>query len=65
VEQVHQLATLRAIGVNSAWLFVMECFAWRDLRTSKQVGALAGLTPTPYQRGQASRKRGITKAGNG
>jgi transposase len=65
VEQVRQLATLRGIGVNSAWLFVMECFAWRDLRSSKQVGALAGLTPTPYQSGQASRALGITKAGNG
>jgi transposase len=30
VEQVRQLATLRGIGVNSAWLVVMECFAWRD-----------------------------------
>jgi transposase len=65
VEQVRQLATLRGIGVNSAWLFVMECFAWRDLRTSKQVGAFAGLTPTPYQSGEASRELGITKAGNG
>jgi transposase len=65
VEQVRQLATRRGIGVNSAWLFVMECFAWRDLRSSKQVGAFAGLTPTPYQSGQASRELGITKAGNG
>jgi transposase len=65
VEKVRQLATLRGIGVNSAWLFVMECFAWRDLRTPKQVGAFAGLTPTPYQSGQASRELGITKAGNG
>jgi transposase len=30
VAQVRRLATLRGIGVNSAWLFVMECFAWRD-----------------------------------
>ena len=65
VEQVRQLMALRGIGVNSAWLFVMECFAWRDMRTSKQVGALAGLTPTPYQSGQASRELGITKAGHG
>ena len=27
-EQVRQLATLRGIGINSAWLFVMEFFAW-------------------------------------
>jgi len=65
MEKVRQLATLRGIGVNSAWLFVMEFFAWRDLQTPKQVGALAGLTPTPYQSGQASRELGITKAGNG
>jgi transposase len=65
VEQVRQLNTLRGIGLNSAWLYVMEFFAWRDLRTAKQVGALAGLTPTPHQSGQASRELGITKAGNG
>jgi transposase len=63
--KVRQLATLRGIGVNSAWLFVMAFFAWRGFQTPKQVGALAGLTPTPYQSGQASRERGITKAGNG
>jgi transposase len=65
VEQVRQLNTLRGIGLNSAWLYVMEFLAWRDLRTAKQVGALAGLTPTPHQSGQASRELGITKAGNG
>jgi transposase len=65
LEQVRQWATLRGIGIKSAWLFVMEFFAWRDLQTPTQVGALAGLTPTPYQRGQAARELGITKAGNG
>jgi len=65
LEQGRQWATLRGIGVKSAWLFVMEFFAWRDLQTPKQVGALAGLTPTPYQSGQASRALGITKAGQG
>jgi transposase len=64
IAQVRQLFTLRGIGVNSAWLYVMEFFAWRDFQTSKQVGALAGLTPTPYQSGQARRELGIAKAGN-
>jgi transposase len=64
VEQVRQLFTLRGIGVNSAWLYVMEFFAWRDFQTPKQVGALAGLTPTPYQSGQSRRELGIAKAGN-
>jgi transposase len=39
LEQVRPLATLRGIGVNSAGLFVMGFFAWRDLQTPKQVGA--------------------------
>ena len=65
MEQVRQLNTLRGIGLNSAWLYVMAFFAWRDLRTAKQVGALAGLTPPPHRSGQASRELGITKAGNG
>jgi transposase len=64
IAQVRQLFTLRGIGVHSAWLYVMEFFAWRDFQTSKQVGALAGLTPTPYQSGQARRELGIAKAGN-
>jgi transposase len=38
-EKVRQLATLRGIGVKSAWRFVRACFAWRDVQTPKQVGA--------------------------
>jgi transposase len=64
VDQVRQLFTLRGIGVHSAWLYVMELFAWRDFQTPKQVGALAGLTPTPSQSGQSRRELGIAKAGN-
>ena len=64
IDQVRQLFTLRGIGVNSAWLYVMAFFAWRDFQTPKQVGALAGLTPTPYQSGQSRRELGIAKAGN-
>ena len=64
IAQVRQLFTLRGIGVNSAWLYVMEFFAWRDFQTPKQVGALAGLTPTPSQSGQSHRELGIAKGGN-
>jgi transposase len=42
----------------------MEFLAWRDLQPPKPVGALAGLTPTPYQSGQSRRALGIAKAGN-
>lgn len=64
IEQVRQLMRLRGIGVNTAWLFVMEFFGWRAFRNRGEVGALAGLVPTPYQSGDQSREQGITKAGN-
>jgi transposase len=42
----------------------MEFFSWREFRTRRQVGGLAGLTPTPYQSSEQSREQGIDKAGN-
>jgi transposase len=64
IEQMRCLLGLRAIGVNSAWLFVKEFFVWRQIRNSRQLGSLAGLTPTPYQSGGSSHEQGISKAGN-
>jgi transposase len=64
VEKVRRLLQLKGIGVNSAWLYVMEFFAWRGFRNRREVGSLAGLTPTPYQSGESSKERGISKAGN-
>jgi transposase len=64
VEMVRHLLRLRAIGPNSAWLYVMEFFSWRNFHNRREVGALAGLTPTPYQSGASDREQGIDKAGN-
>jgi transposase len=64
VEQVRHLMRLRGIGENSAWLYVMELFSWRGFRNRSELGALSGLTPTPYQSGDSDRERGISKAGN-
>jgi transposase len=64
VEMVRQLVGLRGIGINSGWLYVMEFFGWRQFRNRREVGALAGLTPTPHQSGDALWERGISKAGN-
>jgi len=64
VELVRRLLRLRGIGTNSAWLYVMEFFGWRQFRNRREVGGLAGLTPTPYQSGELSREQGIAKAGN-
>jgi len=64
LEQVRQLLRLKGIGVNSAWVYVMEFFAWREFRNRRKLGALAGLAPTPYQSGDNAREQGISKAGN-
>src|SRR5260221_14052806 len=42
----------------------MEFFGWRRIRNRRQLAALAGLTPTPYQSGDSDREQGISKAGN-
>ncbi len=64
VEKVRRLLRLRGIGENSAWLFVMEFFGWREFRNRREVGGLSGLTPTPYRSGEGEREQGISKAGN-
>ena len=64
VEKVRQLSALRGIGANSAWLYVMEIFGWRKIRNRRQLGSLAGLTPTPHDSGAMRREQGISKAGN-
>lgn len=64
IVQVRQLLELRGIGLQGAWIFAQELFAWRNLRNRRQVGAIAGLTSTPYASGDSSREQGISKAGN-
>lgn len=63
-QQVRKLLALRGIGINAAWLFVQEFFAWRKFKNRRQVGSLAGLAPTPYSSGQLDHEQGISKAGN-
>ena len=64
VEMVRQLQAVRGIGINSAWLYVMEFFGWREFKNRREVGGLAGLAPTPNQSGEKNREQGIDKAGN-
>jgi transposase len=64
IEQVRRLLQLKGIGMNSAWVYVMEFFAWRAFHNRRELGSLAGLAPTPYASGESSRERGISKAGN-
>ena len=64
IEQVRCLLGLRGIGINCAWLYVMEFFSWRAFRNRREVGALAGLTPMPHRSGEEDHALGISKVGN-
>jgi transposase len=62
--QVAQLLSLPGVDPVSSWTFVMEFFGWGRFRNRREVAALAGLTPTPYDSGNRLREQGISKAGN-
>ncbi len=64
VATAAQLFTLRGVGINTAWLYSMEFFSWRTFRNGKEVGSLAGLTPTPKDSGKRFREQGIGKDGS-
>jgi transposase len=64
VAQVRKLKLIKALGDNSAWLFVYEFFSWRKFRNRREVAARAGLAPTPYQSGDSNHEQGISRAGN-
>ena len=64
IETVRQLMQLKGVGIKGAWLLVMEFFGWRAFKNRREVGGLAGFTPTPYQSGERAREQGMTKSGN-
>jgi transposase len=64
VAPVRRLLELSGIGASGAWLLVHELFGWRRFQNRRQVGAIVGLTPTPFQSGDSRREQGISKAGN-
>ena len=47
IDKVRQLMQLKGIGINGAWLLVMEFFGWRAFTNRREVGGLAGCTPPP------------------
>jgi len=59
-----QLLTIRAIGPIGAAVLATEIFGWRRIRNGRELGALVGLVPAPYQSGETDHDQGITRAGN-
>lgn len=64
IQQIKRLMQLKAVGLIGAWQLVMEWFSWRQFKNRREVGALAGLTGTPYASGYSQREQGISKSGN-
>lgn len=58
------LSQLRGVGDIGSYVLTTEFFGWRDFDNRSQVGALAGLTGTPFQSGGTDRDQGISKSGN-
>jgi len=61
---VSALPTLRGIGPIGTWTLATEIFGWRQIKNRRQLGALVGLVPAPYQSGESAHDQGITRAGN-
>ncbi|MGH8435803.1 MAG: IS110 family transposase [Pseudomonas sp.] len=61
---VAQLAQLRAIGPQGAWILVKELFGWRRFSNRRELAGCLGLAPTPYASGNSQIEQGISKAGN-
>ncbi len=59
-----QLLTMRAIGPIGASVLATEIVGWRRIRNRRELGALVGLVPAPYQSGETNYDQGITRAGN-
>ncbi len=62
-KKVLSLQNLKGIGPVSSWDLVHE-FGWRPFNKAKEVGAAAGLAPTPYDSGGSQSEQGISKSGN-
>jgi transposase len=59
-----QLQRVHGVGAIGAWCLTTEIFGWRQIRNGRELGALVGLVPAPYQSGATSHEQGISRAGN-
>ena len=61
---VTALQRVRGIGPIGTWVLATEIFGWRQIRNGRELGALVGLVPAPFQSGEISHDLGITRAGS-
>lgn len=60
-DQLHDLSGIGSIGSIT---LSTELFSWRQFRNRRQLAAVAGLTPSPWESGSSvNEEQGISKAG--
>jgi transposase len=59
-----RLQELQGIGAVGAWCLSTELFSWRHIRDRRELAALVGMVPAPYQSGETRHDQGISRAGN-
>ncbi len=64
ITMVRDLMRLKSIHIHTAWPLVMELYSWRQFQNGREIGALVGLEPVPYQSGATFREKGLSKCGN-
>jgi len=65
IDKVRQLMLLKSIGINRAWLLVMEFFGWRVFKNRREVGSFADFTLTPYHSGERAQEQGLPRLATG
>ena len=63
-EKTRMLYAILGVGVLGSRVLSTEFYGWREFKNRKQVGALAGLTGSPFSSGDTDMEQGISKAGN-
>lgn len=59
-----QLQRVQGVGAIGAWCLSTEILSWRQIRNGRELAALVGIVPAPYQSGATSHDQGISRAGN-
>ena len=65
IEHASEITQQASLSCNDRFVFATEFFSWREFKNQREVGALAGLAPTPYQSGNdLHHEQGISRAGH-
>lgn len=64
-QRARQLREVKGIGDVGAEMLSAELFGTRTFHNGRELGALVGLTPTPYRSDQTSHEQGHSRAGRG